>query len=49
LKTSKHEFAQDALEKQTPFNLDFRPAVRLVERGSLPRFELKARRFHIQR
>jgi len=29
--------------------LSFRPAVRLVERGSLPRFELKARRFHIQK
>jgi phenylacetate-CoA ligase len=30
-------------------SLSFRPNVRLVERGSLPRFELKARRFHIQR
>jgi phenylacetate-CoA ligase len=29
--------------------LSFRPTVRLVERGSLPRFELKARRFHIQK
>ncbi len=30
-------------------SLSFRPTVRLVEHGSLPRFELKARRFHIQR
>lgn len=30
-------------------SLSFRPTVRLVERGSLPRFELKARRFHIQK
>ncbi len=30
-------------------SLSFRPSVRLVERGSLPRFELKARRFHIQK
>jgi phenylacetate-CoA ligase len=29
--------------------LSFRPTVRLVERGSLPRFELKARRFHIEK
>ena len=29
--------------------LAFRPNVRLVPRGTLPRFELKAKRFHVQR
>ncbi|HLE28407.1 MAG TPA: AMP-binding protein, partial [Anaerolineales bacterium] len=29
--------------------LSFRPNVSLVPRGTLPRFELKARRFHVQR
>ena len=29
--------------------LAFRPEVRLVPRGTLPRFELKAKRFHVQR
>jgi phenylacetate-CoA ligase len=29
--------------------LSFRPNVRCAPRGSLPRFELKARRFHVQR
>jgi phenylacetate-CoA ligase len=29
--------------------LAFRPNVRPVPRGTLPRFELKAKRFHVQR
>ena len=39
----------NAIAQAIDSSLSFRPAVRLVERGSLPRFELKARRFHIQR
>jgi phenylacetate-CoA ligase len=29
--------------------LSFRPNIRIVERNTLPRFELKARRFHVKR
>ena len=29
--------------------LSFRPIIRVVERGALPRFELKAKRFHVKR
>jgi phenylacetate-CoA ligase len=39
----------NAIAQAIDSSLSFRPAVRLVERGSLPRFELKARRFHIQK
>ncbi len=39
----------NAIAQAIDSSLSFRPAVRLVERGLLPRFELKARRFHIQR
>jgi phenylacetate-CoA ligase len=39
----------DAIAQSVYSALSFRPNVRVIEHGTLPRFELKARRFHVKR
>lgn len=39
----------DAIAQSLDSALSFRPTIHVVERNTLPRFELKAKRFHVQR
>jgi phenylacetate-CoA ligase len=39
----------DAIAQALDTALSFRPIVKIAERGALPRFELKAKRFHVNR
>ncbi len=49
IETSNPDGVPVALQERVRHQINLRPRVEVAERGSLPRYELKARRFRISR